>query len=183
MTVDREEASALLSDVRGIEERVRQILIYSRIGDYLILWGAIWLIGFTCNYFARSWSNVLWLGLEMAGVLGTLFIARATTRREKNSLFLLARAATSVIAVIAFGSFWVRLLGMGWREEVTFWPTLLTFILFLVGLWAGRAVAIWAAIVFALSLTGYFVAGNYLHLWMAIVVGGAMIAGGFWLRR
>ncbi len=91
--------------------------------------------------------------------------------------------ALSVVAIIAFGTLWVTLTHMGWREQVTFWPTLLSFILFLVSLWIGRAFAIVGRALFAATLTGYFVAGDYLHLWMAGATGGAMIAGGFWLRR
>ncbi|HEY1709011.1 MAG TPA: hypothetical protein VGG10_12155 [Rhizomicrobium sp.] len=180
---DRDEASALLNDVQGIETRVRQLIIYARISDYLFLWGAIWLVGYTGNYFLRSSSNTMWLVLQAIGLAGTVIIARYATRRVPNGLVVVARAALSVIAVVGFGSLWIKLLGMGWREQVTFWPTLLSFILFLIGLWAGRALSLWAVAVFALSLTGYFVAGNYLHLWMAVAVGGAMLAGGFWLRR
>ena len=44
MTVDRDEASALLGDVEGIENRIRQLLLYARISDYLFLWGAISLV-------------------------------------------------------------------------------------------------------------------------------------------
>ena len=48
MTADRDEASALLKDVEGIESRIRQLLIYSHISHYLFLWGAIFGFGFTC---------------------------------------------------------------------------------------------------------------------------------------
>ncbi|HEY4943783.1 MAG TPA: hypothetical protein VII56_20310 [Rhizomicrobium sp.] len=184
MTVDREEASALLKDVEGIESRVRQLLIYSRVSDYLFLWGAIWGLGFTCNYFMRAQSNLLWYALETIGLIGTVTIVAFHRRRsEAKNNFAFVRAALSVIAIVVFGGIWITLTHMGWREQVTFWPTLLSFILFLIGLWIGRAMALAALAIFAVSLTGYFVAGDYLHLWMAAATGGAMIAGGVWLRR
>ena len=37
MTVDREEAGALLNAVEGIEGRVRQLLLYAHVSDYLFL--------------------------------------------------------------------------------------------------------------------------------------------------
>ena len=63
MTVEREEASALLDDVEGIESRIRQLLIYARVSDYLFLWGAILAIGFTANYFWRAQAQNLWYGI------------------------------------------------------------------------------------------------------------------------
>lgn len=181
---EREEASALLDDVEGVEGRVRQFLAYASISHYLFLWGTIWAVGFTGSHFLRPHTDVLWWGLETIGLIGTVLIAwrhhhRATTRNT----FVLWRAGIGVIATVAFGTLWIGITDMGWREQVTFWPTLLSFLLFMVGMWIGRAVALWALAIFAVAFLGYFVAGDYLHLWMAAATGGAMIAGGFWLRR
>jgi hypothetical protein len=185
MTVDREEASALLADVKGTEDRVHQLLIYSRISHYLFLWGAIWLVGFTATYFYREQSNVIWLVLQPVGFLATVaLVARRVARSSgEKSFAIAARAGVSVLSIVLFGTLWVHLTDMAWREQVTFWPTLLSFLLFLFGLWVGRAIALGAIVLFAVSFLGYYVAGDYLHLWMAVVVGGALIAGGFWLRR
>jgi hypothetical protein len=184
MTTEREEAGALLSDVEGIESRIRQLLLYSSVSDYLFLWGAIWAFGFTANYFFHDRADPLWLGLQAVGLIGTVAIVAFHRRRsESRNTYMLWRAAISVAAVVGFGTLWVWLLHMEWREQVTFWPTLLSFILFLVGLWIGRALALAALAIFVIALTGYFVAGPYLLLWMAAAVGGSMIAGGFWLRR
>ena len=185
MTVDRDEASALLGDVEGIENRIRQLLLYARISDYLFLWGAIWAFGFTANYVWHDRAQYLWYILQTVGFLGTIAIVawHRRTSTAKGGGYVFARAALSVIAVVGFGTFWSVLLDMGWREQVTFWPTLLSFILFLIGLWIGRAVALAALGIFAISLAGYFFAGPYLLLWMAAATGGSMIAGGFWLRR
>jgi hypothetical protein len=182
--VNREEAGALLGDVEGIEQRVRQLLVYARVSDYLFLWGAIWAIGYTCNYFLRAEAQALWYGLEAVGLIGTLVIVALHRRQVQDAGIVVSlRAALSVVAVIGFGTMWLALAHMGWREQVTFWPTLLSFLLFQLGLWLGRAVALAALAIFAISLVGYFVAGPYLHLWMAVATGGATIAGGLWLRR
>ena len=118
------------------------------------------------------------------GLAGTLAIAALHRRRsESTGIFVSLRAALSVVTVIGFGTLWLVLAHMGWREQVTFWPTLLSFLLFQLGLWLGRAIALAALAIFAISLLGYFVAGPYLLLWMAVATGGATIAGGFWLRR
>jgi hypothetical protein len=184
MTVDREEASALLQDVEGMESRVRRILIYARISDFFFLWGVIFAGGFTANYFLREWSNQTWWGLEAVGLIATATIAFFHHRRaDEPRRSIPWRAAASMVAVVAFGTLWISLAHMGWREQVTFWPTFLSFLVLLVGLWLGRTLTLAALAIFAISLAGYFFAGPYLHLWMAAAMGGSLIAAGLWLRR
>ena len=184
MTVDREEASALLKDVEGMESRVRQILIYAHISDFFFLWGAIFAAGFASNYVLRERSDLLWWGLEAFGLLATVVIAFFHHRRSSEPRAAIPwRAALSTVAVIGFGTFWIHLAHVGWREQVTFWPTLLSFILFLIGLWLGRTLALAALAIFAIALAGYFFAGPYIHLWMAAAMGGSLFAAGLWLRR
>ena len=184
MTVDREEASALLQDVEGMESRVRQILIYAHISDFFFLWAVIFAGGFTANYFFRPWAGQMWWGLEAGGLLATVCIGFIHHRIAGQPRAAIPwRAAGTMIAVVAFGTLWISLLHMGWREQVTFWPTLLSFLLFLVGLWLGRTLALAALAIFAISLAGYFFAGPYLHLWMAAAMGGSLTAAGLWLRR
>lgn len=184
MTVDREEASELLKDVEGMESRVRQILIYAHISDFFFLWGVIFAAGFTANYFLRQWADQTWWGLQAVGLAATVAIAFVHHRRAGEARPAIPfRAAASMIAIVGFGTLWISLLHMGWREQVTFWPTLLSFILFLIGLWLGRTLALAALTIFAISLAGYFFAGPYLHLWMAVAMGGSLFAAGLWLRR
>ncbi len=184
MTVDRDEASALLEGVEGIEARVRQLLIYAHVSDFLFLWGAIWTLGYTGSYFLRSQFNPLWDLLEVVGLIGTVAIV-ALHRRQSGvkSTAMMWRAALMFVAIVGFGTLWIQLAHMEWRLEVTFWPTFLSFILFIFSLWIGRSMSLAALAIFAISLTGYFVAGPYLHLWMAVAGGGSMLAGAFWLRR
>jgi len=184
MTVDREEASALLKDVEGMENRVRQLLIYAHISDFFFLWGAIFAAGYTAKHFLRERSDIMWWGLEAAGLVATVVIAFFHHRRAKEPGAAIPwRAALSTVAVIGFGTLWTHLAHAGWREQVTFWPTFLSFLVFLVGLWLGRTLALAAAAIFTIALAGYFFAGPYLHLWMAVAVGGALFAAGLWLRR
>jgi hypothetical protein len=50
-------------------------------------------------------------------------------------------------------------------------------------LWVGHAfVAIGLGII-ALTLIGYFLAGDTFDLWMAFVNGGGLMLGGLWMRR
>jgi hypothetical protein len=88
------------------------------------------------------------------------------------------------VVFIAFGAIWS--VGVGHftpRQLGAFWPTYFMLPYIIVGLWLGSAfVAIGTAII-ALTLIGYFFAGPWFQLWMALVNGGGLLLGGFWMRR
>src|ERR1700745_685339 len=104
MTVDREEASALLKDVEGMESRVRQILIYAHISDFFFLWAAIFAGGFTATYFFRSTSDQMWWGLEALGLLATVAIALFHRHGGRPPAGVPWRAAGTSVTVIGFGT-------------------------------------------------------------------------------
>ncbi len=187
--VDRKEADALLRDVAGTEKRVREFLVYSHTGDHLTLWGVIWLVGFGGTHVLATmhlgrWIGPLWLTIDVIGAAGSALIA---TRSAKNKagrgwVPMSFQPLLAVLATIAFGTLWSSLGHFGWREEIAFYPTLFGFLFFVAGLWAGRALAIGGVLVTALTLAGYYWTGAWFDVWMAFVGGGALIAGGFWLR-
>jgi hypothetical protein len=53
----------------------------------------------------------------------------------------------------------------------------------IVGLWFGYAFVAIGIGIAALTLIGYFLTGDWFHLWMAVVDGGGLILGGLWMRR
>jgi hypothetical protein len=53
----------------------------------------------------------------------------------------------------------------------------------LAGLWLGPAFVAIGVGVTALTLVGYFVAGPWFELWMAVVYGGGLMLGGYWMRH
>jgi hypothetical protein len=51
------------------------------------------------------------------------------------------------------------------------------------GFWFGRVFVVIGMSVIALTLLGYFLAGPWFTLWMAVVNGGGLLLGGLWMRR
>src|SRR4249919_2258128 len=111
MTVDRKEAGALLNDIAGIETRVRELLIYARVSNYLFIWGIIWIIGSVASQFLGvGHIRNMWLALDAVGLLATAGTAgyRVSQRGGTGpAAFVIARAATSVFAFTAFGTLWI----------------------------------------------------------------------------
>jgi hypothetical protein len=182
---DQEEASALLASIAGTERRTREFLVYARAGDYMILWGVLLGIGYALSERVVPYTQDLWLAIQAAGFVGTGVITwRAARCRETGrSPLVVVRPLLAVCVVIGFGSLWTSLAHFGWREQSAFWPSFCAAILFVFGLWAGRAFCVGGALVFALTLGGFFWAGPWFDLWLAALCSSALILGGLWLRR
>ncbi|MEI9997069.1 MAG: hypothetical protein WDM91_20910 [Rhizomicrobium sp.] len=185
MTTEREEASALLQGIAGTEKRTREILTYARAGDYMILWGILWVVGYAFGDRIWPYTRALWWTLDGIGIAGTGVITWRAVRcmAPQASRFLLLRPLVGIVVLIGFGTMWTWLAHFGGREQSAFWPTFCAALLFVFGLWAGRALAAGGALVFALTMAGYFWSGPWFDLWLAGTSGGALILGGLWLRR
>jgi len=185
MSIDPQEADALLKGVEGVEKRTRELLVYARAGDYMILWGVLWVIGYGGEFWAWHYAHDIWLSLDAIGIVGTCLIIWRTTRciEPGRRRFIFVRPLISILVLMGFGILWVWLANFGGREQSAFWPTLCGALLFCFGLWAGRTLSIAAALVVALTMAGYFWSGPWFGLWLAVTCGGALILGGLWLRR
>jgi DNA-binding MarR family transcriptional regulator len=63
-------------------------------------------------------------------------------------------------------------------------PLLVALWYALLGIWRrGMRMALLGLVLGLLTVAGYFWLAQYFLLWMAVVGGGALILGGFWLRR
>ena len=64
-----------------------------------------------------------------------------------------------------------------------FWPIYFMMVYTIAGLWFGYAFVAIGVGITALPLIGYFFAGDWFNLWMAVVDGGGLMLGGLWMRR
>ncbi len=179
MVHDREEASALLADVAGMEKRTKEFLIYSRISQSFILWGGIWFVGYASTYFFPPEAGWIWIALNLFGVVASAAMAARVKRDHGHFQW---RLPATVLTFIGFGMLWMTLGHFSWREQTAFWPTLFSFALILFGMWVGRAFIVAAVVLTTLTLVGYVFSGEYYYPWMAVVGGGTLIGIGLWLR-
>ena len=151
----------------------------------MILWGVLLGLGYALGERVIPHTQQLWLAIQAIGFVGTGLITwRAPRWREAGrSPLVMIRPMITVGVLIGFGTLWTGLAHFGWREQSAFWPSFCAAILFVFGLWAGRIFSIGGALVFALTMAGYFRAGDWFDIWLAVTCGGALILGGLWLRR
>jgi hypothetical protein len=181
--IDAKQAASALSDVKEIVHRVRQSTIYKTSSLILIMWGALVFAGhIVADVFPRN-ELLIWLAVTVLGITGWFAIS-ASTRARTGVRSFDARVFAAFMLFIGFGYIWT--LGLGHftpRQLDTFWPLYFMLVYTIAGLWVGLAFVAIGLGITALTLIGYFFAGDWFHLWMAVVNGGGLMLGGLWMRR
>lgn len=181
--IEAGEADALLSDIDRIGREVRRSLFYQRASSMLMLWGALTFIGYSLSFCFQGAAGFIWPVVIAAGLGGSVITGAVSARREGVHTFD-ARMFTAFVAFIAFGFVWsVALGGFTPRQLAAFWPSYFMLPYIMVGVWIGRAFVAIGVSVIALTVIGYYAAGPWFTLWMAVVNGGGLLLGGWWMRR
>jgi hypothetical protein len=182
--IDAREAATALNDVKDMVERVRQSQIYDLASQFLILWGALVVVGNLLTWGWVHFGGFIWIGVNLLGIVGSAVIGALSGRRSGIDGFD-ARVAVAFLLFFAFGLLCTTVLGQFTARQMgTFWPIYTMLFYSLAGLWFGYAFVAIGLSITALTLIGYFfAAGPAFFLWMAFVNGGGLILGGLWMRR
>ncbi|MDB5620988.1 hypothetical protein [Tardiphaga sp.] len=183
MTIDRSDAAAALSDIDDIARRVRQSRIYQFSSMMLMLWGPLTAVG---NVVSWSWprqAGYVWVAVNLFGVAAS-FAASAFGKRRTGIHGFDTRVLLAFGLFFGFGLLWsVGLVHFTPRQLGAFWPIYFMLAYTIAGLWLGHAFVAIGLGITALTLLGYFFAGDWFELWMAVVNGGGLLLGGLWMRR
>jgi len=181
MSMDAEQAGAILAEVDAVVARVKQSRVYRLTGALLILWGGVVMVADLVGFAWPHASIAAWIVANAFGALATFVMLRAD-RGIPGALPTRFLAAFAVF--VAFGLMWSVGFGrFGPRELNAFWPTLFLFGYALAGLWFGAAFAALGLTLSALVVAGYWWSGEWFNLWLAAVNGGGFILCGLWMRR
>lgn len=180
--IGADEAAGALRRIAETEQRTREAVYYAGGSTILVLWGIIWVVGYTITYFSPHRANLAWGAINALAAIGMMLLGYARSRWRPARWD--RRATYAFLIVLAFGLFTEWLLGNGrWREISLFWPVLAMTGYIITGLWLGRFYVLCGSVVILLSLAGYLWSGPWFSLWMAVLGGGSLILGGLWLRR
>lgn len=180
--IDSQQASEALAEIDAIARRVRQSRIYQLSSLLLIMWGALVFAGNIATFLWPRWAGYAWLVVDAAGIAGSFAISVYSHSRARTRSFDM-RTLAAFLLFLAFGMFCCWLGHFTPRQIGTFWA--LYFMLFytIAGLWVGNAYVVIGLGISALTLTGYFLVGDWFEPWMAVVNGGGLLLGGLWMRR
>ncbi len=191
MNVTRDEAAKALEEIGRAGSRMTRLSIYADIAPMLVLWGLIWLAANLVTEFRPEFSGRAWLVGEVVGTPLTLYFVIRHARRSGARIRQAGGdpkalgGRMGLLGAIVFGFITSMSLVVGplnQRQTDAFISLFFAFGYAMGGVWGGwRLVAIGAATAAAI-LFGYFGLQEHFYLWMGVVGGGALIAGGLWLR-
>jgi hypothetical protein len=185
MTVDRESALTSLTAIEQTENRTSQAIFYGIASSFLILWGAVTTAGYILGQAWPRNAGIMWTALMVAGFAATVAMTpRKRPDLTSTQMTLGWRLICAQVALIGFGVCVRTTLGpFTGRQLDAFWPLVFMLGYVLAGIWVGRFFVLSGIAIALLTIAGFWYAGPWFPLWMAVANGGGLLLGGLWLRR
>ena len=181
--IDSKQATEALTDIESMVRRVRQSRIYNFSSLMLIMWGALVFAGYVASYIWPRMNGVHWIVLDVIGLAASLALGAWTRRRSGVNTFDTRFLAAFVLFAVFGCILSIGVAHLRPRQMDAFWPIYFMMVYTIAGIWFGYAFVAIGVGITALTLIGYFFAGDWFHLWMAVVDGGGLVLGGLWMRR
>ncbi len=183
MDISREEAEQSLQTIREVRSQIRTSIATGSAPLHMILWGAIWFVGYLCNNF---------LDVETAGRIWTLLAAGGTVASgimgyRLGSRFRLPGSERIWQIWIFFFIYVFLCIWVAWPLNTMQISMLIAlyamFAYVLLGLWLERIITWVGLAVSALGLIGYFLFPDIYYLWMAFLGGGTLFGSGIYILK
>ncbi len=183
MGISKSEAASALTDIESTAGRSRLLKGYHVAGPILMLWGVVWIAGYTAmGVLPPEQWGLIWLPLDVVGIVVTLLLSRRGKGGAQAGRAW--KILASVLAISVFMAATYMVFKPTSTDPAIVYPGLMAGLVYSgVGiafapryLWIGGAM-------FIATLVGYFAFQPWLAFWMAAVGGGGLIVGGLWLRR
>jgi len=179
--MDRRSAADDLKAIKRTIYRAGEAMT-RRSGWFLVLWGTIWLAGFTTAQFACAASQYVWIGLNSLGFVMSVVLASVLygKRSENRVPGVNVRIWGAIGGVTVFAVLLIALLfGTPGPRELTI-VIMLTAALcyFLVGIFTNPRLCIMGGLMAAALTVADLVFPGYFYLVVAISCGGLLILTG-----
>src|SRR6056297_93712 len=115
--MDSREAKDNLDQIREAQSAAATVGVRG-VGWFLVIWGAVWLIGLSLSHFAPgSWLLWVWSLLLIAGSVGSSIVG-VRMGREIRYADTGPRQASLYLLLVAFGALWIVLAAPSTWEQV-----------------------------------------------------------------
>ena len=193
MNVTRDEAARALEEIGQAGGRMRRLSIYADLSPMFMLWGLIWFAANLTTEFRPDLSAWAWrIGTLVIGMPLTLYFnvryarrAGARIRQGGGDPRRLGNQM-ALLGAIGFGFFFSMAAvtaPLSARQVDAFISLFFAFAYAIGGVWGGWRLMAIGLVAAAGILFGYFALHQHFYLWMGVVGGGALLAGGLWLRK
>ena len=188
MVISREDAARALADSAATRSRTETLQGYRQFSPQLMIWGAIWIVANGLSDLLPAATNLIWSVLVCTGVVASM-IAGAMTRGRHADVSPAGAGQSwrwgGSIAVVTlfFAAAFAILPPVSGAQSGAFISLFFAAAYMVLGLWSGWKILVVGLCMAALILVGYFSSAPHLQLWCGAIAGGAMVLGGWWMRR
>jgi hypothetical protein len=181
MPLTQDEAAAALGEIERTDRQTTELQAYEGAAPFFMVWGAVWVFGYTMTHFMPEYRNLFWAsGVATGTLLSIVFGQRQGNGGRNFSPWRYAAISAGLAGFFALTSFVLKL---NVREIDAFVPLIFAGIYLAIGVFAGPRFAVCGAILAIATAVGFYNAGELFGLWMAVAGGGVLLLTGFWLRR
>lgn len=194
MALTPNEAAEMLGEIDRTARRSTEMREYAHSSPHFILWGLIWMVGYTGSYLLPDYGfvgaiNWLWSALTLTGVVVSNLMGRRQAQARHPSQQAASRAKGLRIGM-TFLAVWLFVVATFFVMKpvnpmaVGAWIPLIVALLYSIfGIWAGLRFLYAGIVVAALTLGGWLWLREFFLLWMAFVGGGSLMLVGLWLKK
>lgn len=180
MPLSPEQAQDALRDISRTERRSFSAYGYTSAAPFLILWGALWFVGYGGVDLAPTIAGWIWLGVGIVGTVASTLIGM--TSGAKPRPFSWRIFFTWLAALAAISSVFSVMRPVSGAQIGAIIPLFVAWAYVILGIWMGARLAIAGLAIAALTLFGFFCLASHFALWMAFIGGTTLIGTGLWLR-
>jgi len=185
--ITENEAAESLRDVERVSRRTHVAGAYSAASPHLILWGLVWVAGYTGTGLTapEQWSWV-WLPGIVTGSIGSAMLGRRAARSgatKAGSTNPNARSLLMALIIMLFmGSVYLVFKPVSPLPYLVFPALIMAVTYALIGTFGLPRFTWIGAGVFVTVMLGYLLAPALMPFWLAAAGGGGLILGGLWMR-
>jgi hypothetical protein len=191
MTPSKDEAAQALGEIGAAGARMARLRGYADAGVHMIIWGVVWLVANSITDLAPRFGGMTWLagiglGSVTSALLGAARFRRITPDPSSAAIGRPFSWRFGMNFLVIFGFFTAMFFVIGplsGRQGNALISLFWCFAYMLAGVWVGWRLFIIGAVTAILTIFGFVTLKEHFALWMGVVGGGSLIAGGLWLRR
>lgn len=186
MNITPQEAKESLSSIHLMTQRTRRAINAGGSANYMLIWGAVWFIGFLgIHFFGGAYPGLVgaaWAVLDIAAVIACARVSARSGRQIRDPFS--TRLAFFWLALIFFGLLWLWLARPANMAQGSL--LVITFAMFgyvVMGIWLEKVFIAVGIGVVVLAVGSYLLLPEFFALWMAILGGGTLIGSGVYILR
>ncbi len=187
--ITQEEAREALADIDQVARQTRRAVAGSQMGTNLVLWGAIWILGFTLSYLSPKDTGRIWMVLPVLGMIGTGLAGYLHHRKgmvqSEQAKKMLGQLTLFWLAIMAYAmTLGLTIPKKNGVDEMTLIVSIIMLAYVLMGIWLKSPIlSIIGLMVTLATLVGRScLPHRYFMLWMALFGGGGLFVPGLYVK-